>query len=561
MPRPSRPVLRSGWPLLALVAGVICVVIALVEMQASVRSNRLLARTALRGYASFAAWSYEEHFTETLRVAAQEILGGVNMVHESRPFPAASDLGHGLRWDVACACHRPLQGPMPVAFVGFTLGADTVNVAYNRAPVSTHGWLVDTPPDTIGAPRPPPHLTSAQRHWMNASLTRLAREPLARWGYHVLVTRDGDSTLAFALTRMPTAWGDTVIYAVQYSEQSLDSLLAATLDERDLLPDALAAAGRNRDVLAAEVRDASGHVLLAAGVPPQWDLDASTILPASYGGLAIRMEIQPAIADRAVATVPRSRFPLLMALLTLAAVLTALAVIQWRRESRFAAARTAFIASTSHELRTPLAQIRLVVDTLRLHREPDAERRDADLALIDREVTRLQHLIDNVLRFTRGESVAPAILESVDVGAEARTIVAEFLPLARPAGVDVQVRVDGEPQALLAAGTLRRVLLNLLDNAVKYGPPGQVITVTVAAAGRGATLTVADQGPGIAADEMDRIWEAFERGSAAAVRAVGGSGIGLTVVRETAERNGGTATATNRPGGGTVFTVTFGTQK
>src|SRR5579872_6222295 len=129
MPRPSRPALRAGLPLLALAAGIICVLIALFEMQASIRSNRLLAGAALRGYASFAAWSYEEHFTESVRVAAQETLGGVNMVHQSRPFPGAADLGHGLRWDVACACHRPLLGPMPAAFIGFTLGSDTVSVA------------------------------------------------------------------------------------------------------------------------------------------------------------------------------------------------------------------------------------------------------------------------------------------------------------------------------------------------------------------------------------------------------------------------------------------------
>jgi signal transduction histidine kinase len=532
-------------------------VTALLEMQASVRSNRLLARQSLRGYASFATWSYEEHFTEALRVAAQEILGSVNMIHQTRPFPAAAGLGHGLRWDPRCSCHIPLLGPMPAAFVGFTLGSDTVSVGYNRAPASARGWLVDVPGDTLGPPRLAPVPTAGQRAWMNGVLTTLARQPLARWGYRVLVTRNGDSTLAFALTTMPTAWGDTVLYAVQYSAQALDSMLAATLDEHDLLPDALAAAGGNRDVLAAEVRDAGGHVLLASGVPAHWDLDASTVLPASYGGLAIRMEIQPAIAERAIATLPRSRVPLLVALLTLAAALTTLAVIQWRRESRFAAARTAFIAATSHDLRTPLAQIRLVVDTLRLNREPDPVRRAADLSLMDREVTRLQHLIDNVLRFARGEGTGPASLEEVDLGAETRAIVAEFLPLAQPRGVAVDVEVRGEPHAVLAAGALRRVLLNLLDNAVKYGPDGQVIQVTVGVTDNGAMLTVADRGPGVPPGEADRIWNPFERGSAASERAVGGSGIGLTVVKEAAERTGGSATVASGPNGGATFSVLF----
>ena len=163
-------------------------------------------------------------------------------------------------------------------------------------------------------------------------------------------------------------------------------------------------------------------------------LDASATLPASYGGLMIRMQIKPELAGRLIiGGLPRSRLPLLLALLALAAGLTGIAVMQLRREARFARDRSAFVASASHELRTPLAQIRLVVDMLRLNREKDPARREAALALVDREVTRLQHLVDTVLRFTRGNAPPAVIREPIDVVAETRSVVAEFLPLARAA--------------------------------------------------------------------------------------------------------------------------------
>jgi len=195
---------------------------------------------------------------------------------------------------------------------------------------------------------------------------------------------------------------------------------------------------------------------------------------------------------------------------------------------------------------------------LRLDREKDPVRREASLALVDREVTRLQHLVDTVLRFARGETESDTGREPVDVAAEARAVVEEFLPLARPRGATIVVQAPAAPVVLLRAGAVRQVLLNLLDNAVKYGPAPQSITVTVEALGTaGARLTVADQGAGVPETERERIWRPFERGSAATERAAGGSGIGLTVVRDIAERHGGRTWVDAAPDGGARFVVEF----
>ena len=553
---------RLGWPLILLLLGLGCIALALLEAQRSMKTNRTVAERALRGYASFAAWSYEEHLSEALRLTTREVLGAVNHgtgFHTSPTIPSAADLGHTLPWDVTCACHRTFVGPLPREFFGFTLGADTIAVGRNLAPHNVDGWLVDPVPETDPGIAGHALIPVAVQRWLHDTLTQLAHGGRSPWGYDVLAARMADSSRFFAMTIMPTSWGDTIVYAAEYPPAGLDSLLQAVLDSRGLLPEALITGRRNRDILAVQVSDAFGRPLFSSGVPAAWSLDATTSLPATYGGMTVRVQIQPALADKLViGGLPRSRLPLLLVLLALAAGLTVTAVLQLRREARFARDREAFVANVSHELRTPLAQIRLVTDTLRLGREPDAGRREAALSLVDREVTRLQHLIESVLRFTRGgRTDTPLPPVPVDVVEEVRTAVAEFAPLAAPRGTALRCVTSGAPVVRMRAGTLRQVLLNLLDNAVKYGPSGQTVTVQVEPGpDNGARLTVTDEGPGIPDQERLRIWQPFERGSAAGAVAVGGSGIGLTVVREIVESHGGSVSVNGGVGGrGAAFVV------
>ena len=100
---------------------------------------------------------------------------------------------------------------------------------------------------------------------------------------------------------------------------------------------------------------------------------------------------------------------------------------------------------------------------------------------------------------------------------------------------------------------LRQVLLNLLDNAIKYGPEGQVVTVKVTAEGSEVILSVADQGSGVPVAERPRVWERFWRAPAA--NGVTGTGIGLALVRELAEVHSGSVTVEDAPGGGAHFIV------
>ncbi len=560
----SRATPRFGWPLLLLVGGLLCIGLALAEAERSIRSNTEIAESALEGYAKFAAWSYDQRLQEALRGAVRELLAAVNHgdgLHMGSRVPAAAELGHYLPWDTQCACHHPLVGPMPEFYLGFTLGSETLGVGRNLAPVTNEGWLVDRP--TEGVPRPAAELPTGIRERLHDTMAVLARRPEPEWGYSAVVLPDAEGPFLLAIRPMPTVRGDTVVYGVLYPPAAIDSILGGVLDGHGLLPEAVVGGRTNREVLSLAVRDRSGAVLLGSAIPGRWRMSAASTLPESYGALTVQVQIRAGLVDQLIiGGLPRSRLPLLLALLALAAGLTAIAVVQLRRESRFARERSGFVASVSHELRTPLAQIRLVVDTLRLDREPDPVRRAAGLDLVDREVTRLQHLVGGILRFSRGageEASLPRV--PIDVVAEVRSVVDEFAPLAAARGVQIAVQAEGAPMLPLGPDALRQILLNLLDNAVKFGPDGQQVTVTVSPSGtNGTRLVVQDAGPGIRADEEKRIWDAYARGTAAEARAVGGSGIGLAVVRDLVHEHGGRAwvEGAGAPGGRFVIDLPGG---
>ena len=538
----------------------------LAQAYRSASSSRVVAERALKDYGNFAAWSYREHLIGRVREVVDEVLGPVNHgdgLHQSGgQVPNARDLGHYFRWDTACLCHRPRIGPLPLRFYGFTVGSDTVAVGDNLATTGTTGWLVD-PPGTaaIDVPvtphaQPSPRLpVSDETRWLNAKMTAVARErERTPWGYHLIVDSYKGSHRFLATRSMPTQWGDTVIYAVEYSRQAVDSLFRGVLSSGSLLPTSLVGHHTNAEVLDLEVSDYHRRPLFTTRPDMRWELDALNMLPASYAGLHIRAQISPRLAEMLlIGGVPESRVPLLLILLLLAVGLTVWAALQLRREVRFATERANFVANVSHELRTPLAQVRLVLDTIKLGRAGDAQARDAALGIADREVLRLQHLVDGVLQFTRGPRPdSPKV--RMDISRETRVIAKEFEPLAVSRGVTIEVGGADGVMAVMQTGALRQVIVNLLDNAVKYGGANSPVLVEVQQRpGGGARVAVSDSGPGVRAAERDRIWRPFERGSLARSQAVGGSGIGLTIVQQIAEAHRGRAWVEAAPTGGARF--------
>lgn len=554
--RRSRP--ATLWLQILLVGGLACAVIVLVQVYRLHRSNWAVVERALREYSTFAAWSYGQHLSGQMREAVDELLGPVNHgdgVHTSPRIPDAREMGHAIPMDVECNCHRPDHGPMPLHYIAFTLGSDTVAIGVNLAAPTTRGWIAD-PNEPRAIRVPAVKITRDEVRWLNNLLSNVARGPTTDWGYHLIIERRDSALRFFGARSMPTQWGDTVVYAFEYPPESLDSIFTSVLSASDLLPASIVSGRNNRDVLDVEVSDAIGAPLYSTSERRQFDIEGTANLPASFAGLRIKAQLKPEMAEAIlIGGVPESRVPILLVILLLTLGLTALAAVQLRREVRFAAERAGFVANVSHELRTPLSQIRLVLDTLKLGRDDPATRAQA-LSVADREALRLQHLVEGVLRYTRGTRPNESPRVETDAAGEARAVIEEFSPLAAPHRMTITLDADAPVNARMQRGALRQILLNLLDNAMKYGGDGTVVRVQVQQlTGGGARLRVDDNGPGVPSKERERIWRPFERGDVARQRAAGGSGIGLTIVREIVEEHGGRVWVETAPGGGASFIV------
>jgi signal transduction histidine kinase len=554
------PHLRARWPLALLLASIGVTAVAGFDVVRVTRSNRTVADRALREYASFAAWSYGQHLEDAMRAMAQEAIGAVNhgeALHTSPRVPPASYLPLYLPWNERCSCHRPLYGPVPEAFFGFEIAHDALQSAANLHADPEEGWEVDDPMTDPPAPGLLTAYSSPDRVTVLRTIRDQAREQSDRehgYTYLVLPLERGPRLLTYTL--MPTIRGDTMVYGAQYTPVAVAKLMGWTMDDSDLLPESFRAGRANRDLITVAVTAPDGGTLFTSDTVPPAAPRAAARLPLRYGSLVVHAAIRPEqVGSLLVGGLPRSRLPLLLGLLMLAAALMTVAVAQLRREAELARVRAEWIASVSHELRTPLAQIRLYQDTVRLGRIRTADDQAWALAQVDRETTRLSHLVEKVLTFSSfGRDSGPAPLPA-DVAAETGRIVDEFRPLAASREVTIETAIEDVPPVALRRDALRHILLNLLDNAVKYGPVGQTVRVTVRRRASEVQVTVSDQGPGVAPGERAAVWRAFSRGTTGSDQ--GGSGIGLTIVREVAAQHGGRAWVENAPEHGACFVVAF----
>jgi signal transduction histidine kinase len=283
--------------------------------------------------------------------------------------------------------------------------------------------------------------------------------------------------------------------------------------------------------------------------------DTVTLGP-EYGNLAVDVALAP--SEPAVlfeGGVPRSRLFVLFGLLVLMAGLVIIAVLQLRREHELARLRADLTAGVSHELRTPLAQIMLYGETLMLDRTRSERERRAAAEVIVREARRLMHLVENALHFARADRrVLMLSPEAVDLGELTREILVSFAPLAWAAQVSLREEIEGACPAIIDAAAYRQIVLNLLDNAVRYGPPGQTITIRVTSLDGAVRLAVEDQGPGVDVADRERIWAPFVRVRAARQGPLG-TGIGLAVVRDLTLRHGGSAWVERADSGGARFVI------
>ncbi len=219
-----------------------------------------------------------------------------------------------------------------------------------------------------------------------------------------------------------------------------------------------------------------------------------------------------------------------------------------------------FVANVSHELRTPLTSIKGMVETLRAGAVEDLDVRDRFLGTVESETDRLIRMVHDLLLLSRADSEALNLRrEPVDVAHLARLTVERLMPQADVCGVTLRVEsAPSLPPAWADPDRVAQVLVNLLDNAIKYSPPEATVDVTVLAGPeRSVLVQVRDHGIGIPPDALPRIGERFYRADKARSRAHGGTGLGLAIAQALVEAHGGKLWLESREGEGTTARFTL----
>jgi two-component system sensor histidine kinase SenX3 len=336
----------------------------------------------------------------------------------------------------------------------------------------------------------------------------------------------------------------------------------------------LARSQRDRAQLAGALQAADLGILITDddGVVAFSNDAAERFLGATYGEAVAEVRIRESI-DEAVVTrapvelevelfTPRRRVLRLIAM-PLDLGVESLGAVAYIRdvteERRVEAMRRDFIANVSHELKTPLGALAVLAETLSHHTDdPTVAERLADR--LAGEADRLSKLLDDILDLSQAEALSSAF-QPVAFGQVIAEATNQMRERAEEAGVELVV--GAVPAEATVAGDrrqLRSMLVNLVDNAVKYsdapaGAPSPKVTVDVTVDDSSVVVTVADEGIGIPEGHLDRIFERFYRVDRARSRATGGTGLGLSIVRHVTLNHGGTIDVSSQLGEGTVFTV------
>jgi two-component system phosphate regulon sensor histidine kinase PhoR len=230
-------------------------------------------------------------------------------------------------------------------------------------------------------------------------------------------------------------------------------------------------------------------------------------------------------------------------------------VIEDRTElERLERVRRDFVSNVSHELKTPLTSVRGYLETVLDDPELAPELRQRFLQKANNNAERLSAIVGDLISLARAESEeGDAARATVDLGSVARDVVQEATATAEAKQIQLTLNLQQPCHLLGDKGALQTALLNLVNNAIHYSPSGTEVAVVLKRSGDLGTLFVEDQGQGIPAVHLPRIFERFYRVDKDRSRGLGGTGLGLSIVRNVAAAHGGTAGVESEVGVGSKF--------
>jgi signal transduction histidine kinase len=540
----------------ALLGVVVVSALSVRESMRNARERKAAAERTVRDYAMFASYIYTSRAYLFARDRA--LFQAYVAVHPSEPW---------------------VESALPPVTVLAAI-PDTTERCGPMAQWPIYRFRVTVPAHvvTYAGGRPASQLESIIRD----SLPKLAVKPWirgARFGYLFVDAPDGREAIAYApaydsSSKLIAVYGyrscygvrDTSDYSVMYkvvrvlppmvpgynSERrgsySGSSISADSMDGKwpsGMPPDSL---------FTLTITDLAHKIIYQAPKKgPSSDYYGRAQLPL-IGGTLYWVSLRPDVAQYlVVGGIPESGVPASLLLLAGSIILAIAGFASLRSEILLVQSRERFLANVSHELRTPLQQILMFVQLLRLGRARSESERERSLEIIETETHRLIALSNSVLAAAKSDANVQSM--PIDVEEVARTAADFFAPLAQARKMRIDLDIPNPVIARGDPGALRQILINVLDNAAKYGPPGQTVTVGARHEGKVVRLWVDDSGPGIPVSDRDRIWKPFIRLGGTVEDSTGGAGLGLAIVRDLATAMGAHADVDDAPTGGTRFVL------
>ncbi len=211
-----------------------------------------------------------------------------------------------------------------------------------------------------------------------------------------------------------------------------------------------------------------------------------------------------------------------------------------------------FAANAAHELRTPLATMKAGIQVLELDEEPTAEDYKETVEIVKENNERLIRIVDNLLLMTRETQ------QSFDVVLSIEELFAEIVEELRAKALEAEMVLEIKSCEGRVKGNrtlIYRAIYNLVENGLKYCGKGNTVTLSSEVRGKGLIITISDNGPGILKEALDHIFEPFYRIDQSRSRSIGGSGLGLSIVKAIVEKHNGTIRAESTLGAGTTFII------
>ena len=218
--------------------------------------------------------------------------------------------------------------------------------------------------------------------------------------------------------------------------------------------------------------------------------------------------------------------------------------------------RRQFVSDASHELKTPLASIKLLSDSI-LQNDMDSDTIREFVGDIGNEADRLNRMSQKLLSLSRIETQEDGSCEIILMAPTVERVVRMLRAIAEKNSITIVLDLDNDCPILILEDDLYQITFNLVENGIKYNIPGGTLTISLSRNEDNAVLQVADTGMGIPEEAVGHIFERFYRVDKARSRKSGGSGLGLSIVRNMVERNSGTIQVESTLGKGSVFTVSF----